>query len=311
MSLLWRELTHRAGAEDLPNDIGPDPEPEADPENAENAEMDAIEALAPSAKLHLDEADFKAAADLLGVEVAAVRAVAEIEAAGRGFLPDLRPQVLFEAHVFQRETKSRFASAKDSRGKALSSPRWDKSLYGAAGAWQWDGRLDPAAKLDWGAAHRSASFGMFQIMGFNHTAVGHPTIEGFVQAAHSGAPAHLDMLVKFVRSKKLDGALRNRNWQAFARGYNGAGFRANQYDTKLANAYRKWSTQVTPTDTPTLRAGSRGPAVTRLQQLLNIGADGVFGPATHASVVAFQSANGLRADGIVGPATWAALNRTR
>jgi len=68
---------------------------------------------------------------------------------------------------------------------------------------------------------------------------------------------------------------------------------------------------------PTLRRGSRGDAVTALQQRLSavlraqtgarLTADGIFGSGTDAAVRTFQSSRGLRADGIVGPLTWAAL----
>ena len=65
----------------------------------------------------------------------------------------------------------------------------------------------------------------------------------------------------------------------------------------------------------TLRLGSRGPDVAKLQLLLNgalkpspnLGMDGVFGQRTHDAVVAFQRRSGLAADGVVGPKTWQAL----
>ena len=66
---------------------------------------------------------------------------------------------------------------------------------------------------------------------------------------------------------------------------------------------------------PTLRVGSRGSAVTTLQQRLTAlhydagPVDGVFGDSTFHGVVAFQKVNGLARDGIVGPATWGALDR--
>ena len=57
----------------------------------------------------------------------------------------------------------------------------------------------------------------------------------------------------------------------------------------------------------TIRRGSKGEDVRRLQELLGITADSIFGPLTKAAVVAYQSANGLKADGIVGPLTWGKL----
>ncbi|MHB8879275.1 MAG: peptidoglycan-binding domain-containing protein [Myxococcaceae bacterium] len=68
------------------------------------------------------------------------------------------------------------------------------------------------------------------------------------------------------------------------------------------------------TDTPTLREGSRGPAVARLQEALtragfNAGtADGAFGRGTASALKAFQAANGLTADGVAGPRVWAELS---
>ncbi|MEV8047992.1 L,D-transpeptidase family protein [Streptomyces griseoluteus] len=63
---------------------------------------------------------------------------------------------------------------------------------------------------------------------------------------------------------------------------------------------------------PTLRSGSRGPAVRAAQHLLTARghaakADGVFGSRTTAAVKAFQRQHHLNADGVVGPDTWNAL----
>ena len=57
----------------------------------------------------------------------------------------------------------------------------------------------------------------------------------------------------------------------------------------------------------TIRKGSKGEDVRKLQELLGITADGIFGPVTKAAVLAYQSANGLKADGVVGPLTWGKL----
>jgi peptidoglycan hydrolase-like protein with peptidoglycan-binding domain len=65
---------------------------------------------------------------------------------------------------------------------------------------------------------------------------------------------------------------------------------------------------------PTIRTGSSGADVRRLQRLLVMmklldfdEIDGAFGPKTDAAVRDFQSGNGLAIDGVVGPQTWNAL----
>lgn len=56
-----------------------------------------------------------------------------------------------------------------------------------------------------------------------------------------------------------------------------------------------------------LKIGDRGPEVKRLQEYLEILADGIFGKGTEKAVKVFQKKNKLKADGIVGPKTWEAL----
>ena len=63
---------------------------------------------------------------------------------------------------------------------------------------------------------------------------------------------------------------------------------------------------------PTLKMGSKGPDVKRLQEALNkkgysLKVDGDFGPSTQAAVKNFQRVNKLTDDGIVGPKTWEKL----
>ena len=58
---------------------------------------------------------------------------------------------------------------------------------------------------------------------------------------------------------------------------------------------------------PTLGNGDRGSSVVTVQAMLDVDADGDFGPATERAVEAYQSAKGLSVDGLVGPSTWAQL----
>ena len=249
----------------------------------------------------LDDAAIADAAGTLGCEVAAVRAVVDVESGG-GFLSDGRPKILFERHYFSRLTKGRF----DASHPGISNGAWGG--YGPGGAHQYD-RLAEAIKCDRDAALRSASWGMFQIMGDNYRAAGFGDVESYVKAMVSGEAAQLDAFVSFVKKSGLADELVRRDWAGFARGYNGPAFRDNRYDQKLAAAFAFHSHGAPRADSPrpTLRIGDSGQAVMDLQALLGIKADGDFGPKTKDTVIAYQKSKGLLADGIVGRGTWTAL----
>lgn len=180
----------------------------------------------------LTEQDFADAAGQLGCEVEAIKAVCQVEAPRGGFNPDDTPVTLFEGHKFHKFTKGQF----DIEAPDLSYPTWTRKYYGKT--WQTEQkRLQLAMALDRDAALRSASWGKFQIMGFNHESVGFPGIQGFVNAMYSGEREHLLAFVMYVLNKGLAPALRRKDWVNFALGYNGSGYAENQYDTKMAAAY--------------------------------------------------------------------------
>ena len=59
----------------------------------------------------------------------------------------------------------------------------------------------------------------------------------------------------------------------------------------------------------TIKKGSKGESVKKLQEALGVSSDGIFGANTEAAVKKFQSKYGLMPDGIVGEKTWAALEK--
>jgi hypothetical protein len=175
---------------------------------------------------------YEAAAWMLMAEVRALKAVASVEA-GRGgaFLPDGRPIVLFERHLFSRLTRGKF----DHDRPDLSNPV--AGGYGSSGPFQHE-RLAGAALLDRDAAIKSTSWGLFQILGLNHDAAGYPELQRFINAMYRSVDDHLRALVMFIRhDPRLVDAIREKDWVTFARIYNGPAFTRNQYDSKLAAAY--------------------------------------------------------------------------
>jgi hypothetical protein len=195
------------------------------------------DAQSPSSKL-LTAADFGRAALALGCEVAAIRAVEEVESPDGGFLADgTTPVILFEGHWFHALTQGRYSATHPD----ISYPRWTKRHYvGGMGEHR---RLERAVALDRDAALASASWGNFQVMGFNWAIAGCTSLQDFINAMYRSEGAHLDCFVNVVKSMGLDDELRDRRWEDFAEVYNGPAYRANDYANKMAAAYRKWASR--------------------------------------------------------------------
>ncbi|MBX9400614.1 N-acetylmuramidase family protein [Lysobacter sp. BMK333-48F3] len=180
---------------------------------------------------------WKTLAESLGVDEASLKAVAEVESSGSGFMrpPSQLPKILFEGHVFHRQTKGRF----DSSHPELSYPHWDRTKYSGSVAGEWR-RMDAACVLDRAAALESASWGAFQIMGFNYAMCGFDDVEAFVAANKESADAQLAAFSRLIAHPKLIRALRGKDWKGFAATYNGPEFSRNCYDSKLATAYSRF-----------------------------------------------------------------------
>ncbi|MFO1183655.1 MAG: N-acetylmuramidase domain-containing protein [Bauldia sp.] len=254
--------------------------------------------------------DFSAALALMpGVEAAALRAVIAVETGGSGFDRRGRPSVLFERHLFWAALGP---GAKRDRAAAegLAYARWGERPYPRSSDGVYD-EIGRAAAIDEDAALRSTSWGLGQILGREHDEAGYPNARAMVEAFMAGEGAQLAGMVRLIKARRLDGALRDHRWADFARAYNGAGFRKNRYDEKLAAAYRRFLAGGADAGPP---LPEPDPAVAQAQAMLHRlrlydGAiDGVAGPVTQAAILAFQlSRPFLIADGVLGPKTRAAL----
>ena len=186
----------------------------------------------------LDQDDFAKAASALGVPVAAIRAVTDVESKGSGFLPDGRPVILFERHVMYRQMDK---LGLDAKGLEIRFPTLVNSRPGGykGGAAEHD-RLGVAATFNRQSALESCSWGLFQIMGFHWKLLGYASVQDFVNAMYRSEGDQLDAFVRFIKANpNLLRALKAQDWEAFAAGYNGPQYRTNQYHTKLAAAYAR------------------------------------------------------------------------
>jgi len=187
----------------------------------------------------LTAAGLSAACVKLGVEFAEIWTVLSVETKGCGFLPDGRPSILFERHIFSRQTSGKF----DRDHPSISNPK--PGGYGKTGAAQYY-RLHEAIALDRQAALESTSWGIGQVMGFNAGVVGCANVETLVAQAMHSEDDQLMHMARFIVAGGIDKALRSHNWAAFARGYNGANYAANKYDLLLAQYFSRWTSGPTP-----------------------------------------------------------------
>lgn len=180
------------------------------------------------------------AAWMLNCEPAAIRAVAQVESGPLGaFLETGDPVILFERHAFHRLTEGKFDGARVDGG----DPVWSLVSSPAPGGYGPNSvqhkRLSKAVQLDRTAAIKSASWGIFQILGDNHAQAGCKRLQDFVNVMYDhDVNQQLRAFVMFVlNDPRLAWAIRDKDWARFAYVYNGPNYGKNLYDTRIAQAY--------------------------------------------------------------------------
>lgn len=169
----------------------------------------------------LQNADLVAAATRLGLPLATIYAVNQVESNGQGFLGNGKPAILFERHIMYRRLAAHDQVTADqlaAQFPALVNPR----PGGYAGGTAEHQRLANARQIDDTAALESASWGAFQIMGFHWQRLGYISVQAFAEAMGRSESAQFEAFVRFIDTDPaLHKALKARKWADFARLYNG------------------------------------------------------------------------------------------
>ncbi len=265
--------------------------------------------------------DINSTALRLGVEPAAMLAVAEVESGGKTFARvngREEPLIRFEGHYFDR----RLSGEKRDRARqaGLANPAAGKVANPSTQSARWT-LLRRAAAVDRQAAYESVSWGVGQVMGAHWAWLGYTNVDALVAEARRSVAGQIELMARYIEKAGLVSPLRRHDWAAFARGYNGPDYKRHGYDRKIAAAYARYArlpprATVDPPAIPTLARGATGPDVVDLQTMLiaagqTVARDGIFGLETQLAIRRFQTAQGLDADGIAGPLTMAALSTAR
>jgi hypothetical protein len=187
-------------------------------------------------KLTLDQ--IKSQAEKLGIEVAALQAVIDVECRGSGFNADDTPVILFERHVMRPRL---IANKKRHIADVMMQLRPDLCNTASGGYGLYSAqhkKLDDAAKFDRTSALESCSWGIGQVMGYHWYTLGYDTLQQFINAMYKDEASQLEAMCRYIKINGLAFALKNKDWKAFARGYNGPAYAKNNYHIKLANAYK-------------------------------------------------------------------------
>jgi hypothetical protein len=215
----------------------------------------------------------------LGVHAPEIWTILAVETSGCEFLPDLRPQILYERHIFHRLTKGKCDDGD------ISDP--SPGGYGPSGAHQYD-RLLHAIAHDRTSALQSCSWGIGQILGENYSMAGFAGTEQMVAAMSASEDQQLAVMGNFLVSSRLNVPLQAHDWASFARGYNGSNYAINRYDIRLNAEFQKYSAGGVPD--LTVRAAQL--------YLTYLGfhpgpIDGVAGALTLSALADFQTQHGL------------------
>ncbi|MBS7724582.1 N-acetylmuramidase family protein [Pseudomonas lalucatii] len=196
----------------------------------------------------LGHAQLRASAQRLGVELATVYAVNEVESLGEGFLANGKPKILYERHVMHRLLATPRHAGDDAAALQAHAEQLAR-LYpnlvnprpgGYAGGTAEHARLASARLLDALCADESASWGAFQIMGYHWQALGYASLADFTARMAANEAEQFEAFVRYIESDPaLHKALKGKKWAQFAKAYNGPAYARNLYDVKLERAYQR------------------------------------------------------------------------
>lgn len=189
-----------------------------------------------------------------GIDPALILAVIEIECPRPPFEADgVTPRFLFERHVFWKQLKKHDPELlPDAERKGLAHKDWRRTTqYKDQGTSK--GRmhlLKEAIGVNMEAAYASCSWGLGQIMGFHAAKLGYGTAtQMFTQMRAGGIHAQLEIMWAYMEAVPgLIDALKAGDWEKFAKGYNGPAYAQNDYDTRLASAFKTYADKEVGTD---------------------------------------------------------------
>jgi len=163
-------------------------------------------------------------------EYKVLKSIIQVESGQHGFDPVTGKIIIqFEPSWFKREYKD---WTQDTIHKT-----WQTNGVGNQDA-EWFA-FNSAFAENAGAAMKSTSIGMMQVMGFHYAETGYKTVGDMWDFAKESEHNQVLLAINWIKSVPyLDLAIKNKDWTKIAYYYNGSSYRAFHYDERLLSAYR-------------------------------------------------------------------------
>lgn len=194
--------------------------------------------------LTLTEKDYQDVAQRLGIEVATIKAVVDIEAgkSHKGFSEPGKPIINYDMSIVNKFAPK--LGIKLSKYRKSHPEIWgaSKKEYGSQQAAEW-ARFEALRAVDNTLGIYGCFWGMFQIGGFNWKLCKTKDVNEFFEMMCRSERDQLELFANFIESSDMVKYLKNKNWAAFASRYNGPSYASRGYHTRMAKAYAKYSKQ--------------------------------------------------------------------
>lgn len=179
------------------------------------------------------------ATELGDTNTSRIKAVAAVESNGSGWFNSGLPKILYERHKFWKHTADKTVSWYSN--PVAGDYTMDANANGINDSWE---KLSYAIGKDPLAALKSISIGKFQVLGEYYLQCGYQHPIEMLYACSRSELAHYELLRDYIlnvanlKDAFLQLSTNAASNEAFAKGYNGKGYRKYDYHNKLAKAMK-------------------------------------------------------------------------
>lgn len=199
--------------------------------------------------MNISKNDITQIANSVGLDYPRLMAFISVESGGKGFNDDGKIVIQFEPTWFHKyldhfKIPHTYSSVLNTDGKKeyviqAGDKRIQNGVQGQLAEWN---SFNTAFAIHPESAMLATSIGLMQVMGFNFSDCGYPSVNAMYDSFKKGEYQQIQGGANFIKSNAgLYQALRNKDWAKVAYYYNGPNYAINKYDTKLEAAYKKYS----------------------------------------------------------------------